>query len=49
MGRDGEASTFRDELVSELAGRFPYEFVCDIGKRVPRVYYRDGKIRGNRG
>ena len=26
-----------DEL-GELSGRFPYEFVCDIGKRVPRVY-----------
>lgn len=26
-----------DEL-GKLSGRFPYEFVCDIGKRVPRVY-----------
>lgn len=26
-----------DEL-GHLSGRFPYEFVCDIGKRVPRVY-----------
>lgn len=24
--------------LSELSGRFPYEFVCDIGKRVPREY-----------
>ena len=26
-----------DEL-GALSNRFPYEFVCDIGKRVPRVY-----------
>lgn len=25
------------ETLGELSGRFPYEFVCDIGKRVPRV------------
>ncbi len=25
------------ETLAELSGRFPYEFVCDIGKRVPRV------------
>ena len=43
MGKDGEAFLPVTAL-SELAGRFPYEFVCDIGKRVPRVYYQDGKI-----
>jgi alanine racemase len=37
LGRDGDASITVDEL-SELSGRFPYEFVCDIGKRIPRVY-----------
>lgn len=26
------------EVLSELSGRFPYEFVCDVSKRVPRVY-----------
>ncbi len=25
------------ETLGELSGRFPYEFVCDIGKRVPRI------------
>ena len=43
MGKDGEAFLPVTAL-SELAGRFPYEFVCDIGKRGPRVYYQDGKI-----
>ena len=42
MGRDGE-EVLSVDTISEQAGRFPYEFVCDIGKRVPRVYYRDGK------
>ena len=42
MGKDREEE-LRVEELSELCQRFPYEFVCDIGKRVPRVYYRDGK------
>ncbi|MCC8106468.1 MAG: alanine racemase [Clostridiales bacterium] len=37
MGKDGEDEITVDEL-GALSGRFPYEFVCDIGKRVPRVY-----------
>lgn len=37
MGRDGEELLSVDTL-SALSGRFPYEFVCDISKRVPRVY-----------
>ncbi len=42
MGNDGgeELSVY---TLSELSGRFPYEFVCDIGKRVPRVYFEKGK------
>ena len=31
------------EELSQLSGRFPYEFVCDIGKRIPRVYYKAGE------
>lgn len=31
------------EEVANLSGSFNYEFVCDIGKRVPKVYYRNGK------
>ncbi len=37
LGRDGDAQITIEEL-DALSGRFPYEFVCDIGKRVPRVY-----------
>ena len=32
-----------DELAN-LSGRFNYEFICDINKRVPREYLRDGKV-----
>lgn len=43
IGRDGnEAITVED--LSELSGRFNYEFICDLGKRIPRVFVRDGKI-----
>lgn len=37
MGKSGETELSVAEL-GRLSGRFPYEFVCDIGKRVPRVY-----------
>ena len=45
MGRDGEEQISVDTL-GELSGRFPYEFVCDITKRVPRIYIKDGKEYG---
>ncbi len=45
MGRDGEEFLSCEE-VANLSGSFNYEFVCDISKRVPRVYYMDGKIIG---
>lgn len=32
------------EELSELCGRFNYEFICDLGKRIPRVFYKNGKI-----
>ena len=40
LGRDGEEEITLEEL-DKLSGRFPYEFVCDIGKRVPRVYLNE--------
>lgn len=43
IGRDGDECITVEEL-SALAGTFNYEFVCDLGKRIPRVYYRNGKI-----
>ncbi|MDO5539895.1 MAG: alanine racemase [Eubacteriales bacterium] len=43
LGADGNERISVEEL-SEICGRFPYEFVCDISKRVPRVYIKDNII-----
>lgn len=43
MGTDQDLCLSVDTL-GALSGRFPYEFVCDIGKRVPRVYDRNGEV-----
>lgn len=38
---DGEQITL--EELGEKSGRFNYEFACDLGKRIPRIFYRDGR------
>ena len=43
IGRDGNETITVEEL-GELSGRFNYEFVCDLGKRIPRVYVKNGSI-----
>ena len=43
IGKDGN-ETITVEDLSDLSGRFHYEFICDLGKRIPRVFVRDGKI-----
>lgn len=43
IGQDGELSITAEEL-GELGGRFNYELMCDLGNRIPRIYYKDGKI-----
>lgn len=43
IGTDGN-ETITVEDLSELSGRFNYEFVCDLGKRIPRVYVKNGKV-----
>ena len=42
VGHDGEEYISIEE-VADMAYSFNYEFVCDVGKRIPRVYYRNGK------
>ena len=34
------------ETLAELAGTIPYELICAVSKRVPRVYYKDGREIG---
>lgn len=41
IGTSGE-ETITMEALGELADRFNYELVCVIGKRVPRIYYKNG-------
>lgn len=43
IGKDGELLISVEEI-SDISGRFNYEFVCDIGKRVPRVFLKNNKI-----
>ena len=42
LGTDGEEEITAD-TIGDLSGRFSYEFACDISKRVPRIYIRDGR------
>ena len=42
IGTDGEEHITLEEL-GEKSGRFNYEFACDLGKRIPRVFYKNGR------
>lgn len=43
IGADGGEEITMEEL-GELSGRFNYELACCLGKRIPRVYVKDGEI-----
>ena len=47
MGTDGDETISADDIANEV-GTINYEIVCDVGKRVPRVYIQDGKIIGSK-
>lgn len=47
VGCDGREQITVEEL-ARLGGGFHYEIVCDIGRRVPRVYVRDGRVVGTK-
>lgn len=47
IGKDGEEEITM-EAIGELSGRFNYEFACDLGKRIPRVYDYKGRITGRK-
>lgn len=44
IGRDGDECITCEEI-GDISGRFNYEFLCCITRRVPRVYIRNGKTR----
>ena len=43
VGRNGEAFV-TVEMLSDLAEKLRYEFICNFGKRVPREFLRHGKV-----
>lgn len=43
IGQQGNVKFDADDI-AELLGTINYEIICMIGKRVPRVYIKDGKI-----
>lgn len=43
IGSDGGLELTMEDL-GELSGRFNYELACDIGKRVPRRFWKDGRV-----
>ena len=43
LGSEGE-ERIPAELLGEISGRFHYELVCDIGKRIPRIYRKQGEL-----
>lgn len=47
IGKDGEEQITMEEL-GEISGRFNYELACCIGKRVPRIYLKSGKVVGTK-
>lgn len=47
VGKDAEMEITIEELGS-ISNRFPYEFACDLGKRIPRVFLNKDEITGFR-
>jgi len=47
IGRQGNEEITVEELAA-AGGGFHYEIVCDIGKRVPRVYFENGRVIGTK-
>lgn len=43
IGVDGGQQITMEEL-GEISGRFNYELACDLGKRIPRVYIKNGRV-----
>lgn len=43
IGADGTETITMEEL-GTLSGRFNYELACDLGKRIPRVFVKNGEI-----
>lgn len=47
VGEDHGAVLSMEEI-GDISGRFNYEFACDLGKRIPRVYLKNKKVAETR-
>ena len=47
IGKDGSEEITFEEL-EEISGILNYELACDLSKRIPRVYYKNGRIVGTK-
>ena len=47
FGRQGQGELDVEEIAEQL-GTISYEVLCNIGSRVPRVYWRDGRVKSIR-
>ena len=43
VGTDGDETITMDQI-ADTAGSFNYEFISGISRRVPRYYYRNGRL-----
>ncbi|MGB8452301.1 MAG: alanine racemase [Anaerocolumna sp.] len=43
LGKDGDEFIPVEEIAA-MALSFNYELICNVGKRIPRIYYHQGKI-----
>ena len=46
FGYDEDGTLLPCERIADMLGTINYEIVCDVNKRVPRFYYKDGKQVG---
>ncbi len=47
VGKQMENTISAEEL-ADMSASFNYEFVCDVNRRVPRIFYRNGEVVGER-
>lgn len=43
IGKDGKEEITMEAL-GALSGRFNYELACDLGKRIPRIFVKEGNV-----
>ena len=46
FGYDDDGTLLPCERIADMLGTINYEIVCDVNKRVPRFFYKDGKQVG---